>query len=289
MYSIARYLQIVCIYKTRSLNLEAKTQTTNPMTATLPSLPLHPNYRPAISPVDLRQPVRLPEPWPSLEKTIDPDLLLRARGFMLAAEGIRVTIQGETVDMHEVAEVMLNYVGLGFTNSFDPNHFAFRHDDPDFKLKQAMVRAIAELSEQFGARIPSTLWYSLCYLGTRENPQQHATIISQKDKLPFPWFVVDTHLHAIGKVFRLFMHIQSVIHANTGMVLNHNCDCGCDVAPATAEGIGGIMVRLHDTAIGEASQAFLSHLLSESMLLIGLRMPFNMGISPEAGEAIGLV
>lgn len=231
-----------------------------------------------ISPVDPSSPVTLPQPWPALETNdFHADILLRVKGFMLTAQRL---------NFGEAAEEFLKYLGQGFLTRFDAGRFPIKPSDPDAALKRKALDALTELAQEFDGRISTIVWETLAYLATRPNPQGYESILNSQEHLPFPWYIADTVLHAIGKVFGLKHHIDTVFYRHTGFAFEHNCDCSCDLHPLDSE--GKINSPLPTPKHLMATAALNSHLMSESLLIMALHMPFEMGVSPEAAEVMAI-
>ncbi len=230
----------------------------------------------AIDPVNPYQEVKLPEPWQSLSKRIDDDLWIRAKGFKLAA--VRL-------GFGDVADEALSVVGRGFAEEFSPQRFAPKLNDPHQDFKKKFLGALQALSKEFGNRVSGAVWETLAALGTRENPHTETSILSVKDRLTLPWWMADAILHAMGKVFGWKLHVDSRLFAATGMVMEHNCDCN---HAARMPLNGAVSCFISPDKFREATAALLSHILSESLLIGGLKMPFEMGVSPEAREAMAM-
>lgn len=227
-----------------------------------------------ITPVNPNQAITLPRPWDELERQgFHEDLLMRARGFFLAAKHH---------GFEEAAAEFLTRVGNGFMRPFNRTKFEPKANDPDGPLKRSVLDGLSGLADEFSGRIPSIVWDTFAYLGTRPNPLAYETILAQKEHLPFPWWLADTVLHATGKVYGLKHHMDSRIFAACSMIFEHNCDCGCKLySPETG---GVIKAHLPPENQRLATAALFSHLCSESLLIMALKMPFEMGVSPEAAE-----
>lgn len=223
-----------------------------------------------IQPVDLASMPSMPAQMTEIK--LDADLQERVKGYYL---------QSQRLGMEEVSQEFLKYLAIGFLVPFSREKFEPLPGDLYFDQKQRLLTALEELSQEFSGRIPSIVWDSLAYLGTRPDPTKDATILAEVDRLPHPYYVVDTVLHALGKVYGLKMHIDSTVYGYSGMIFEHNCDCSCSFRAPNA---GGLAVFLMPEKHKEATAALLSHLLSESLLLMGLKMPFEMGLSPEAAQ-----
>ncbi|MFZ2804115.1 MAG: hypothetical protein WA001_02740 [Patescibacteria group bacterium] len=232
----------------------------------------------AIRPVDLSQPVTLPEPWPRLiARGFHSDLLDRARAFLLLAEREQF--------VPEATEI-LRLTGEGFLTPFDRRPFEPAAGDPFADVKCRSLNALDQLSAEFGDRIPATVCQTFAFMATRPNPMERATILSMEKWLPLPWWYADAVLHAIGKVFGLMLHVHSRFYQHTGLVLEHNCDCNHAIQEPGEDGM--VRAFLPKVRFSEASAALLSHLLCEGKLIAVDALPFNLGLSPEAAEALAL-
>lgn len=231
-----------------------------------------------IEPVDPTTPVDMPVVWQRLmARGFHRDLADRARAFALIAERGRYVRPA-----HEI----LRLTGEGFAKPFDRTPFEPVAGDAFYDIKRKALNAIDELAVEFGDRMPSTIWQTFAFMATRPNPLAMATILSQAKWLPLPWWYADAVLHALGKVYGLFLHVQSRIWRHTGLVLEHNCDCN----HALQEPAGGTVdVLLPRSRHPEATAALLSHLLCEAKLIAVDGLPFNLGLSPEAKEAMALL
>jgi hypothetical protein len=235
------------------------------------------SYSLVINPVDPSLSVVLPPAMQEIK--LDHDLKLRAQGFWQQSQ--RLGFEPEAVEF-------LTYLGAGFKNKFNRTKFEPKEGDLYFQEKTRVLDAIEELSIQFDGRISTIVWESLAYLGTRPDPTKYASILAEKQYLPLPYYIVDTVLHALGKVYGLKLHIDSVIFRHSGMIFEHNCDCSCSFHKPQDDG-GGLAVFLSPERFPEATGALFSHLVSESLLLMGLKMPFEMGLSPESGEIMAAI
>lgn len=229
----------------------------------------------ALSPVDpLDSPARMPPAWDHLmRRKFHGDLLLRIKCFQQHAER-----EGYAT----AVESSLNVVCESYTMPFDPTAFKPQASDPDASLKSDFLKATEVLSEDFGSRMPSLAWNVLAFMGTRDNPTTKQTILSQSDALKqhyLHWTEADAVLHALGKVYGLMLHVQSRIYEHTGMLLEHSCDCNSDLY--ALESNGAIRVLLQKRHHAEHTAAFLSHLLSEITLIQHLKLPFEMGLTPD--------
>ena len=233
-------------------------------------------FQMTVSPVNLSEQVTLPNPWPTLEQSgFHQDLLDRAKGFML---------QAKRLGFEEQAMDFLGRLGEGFMTPFKANSIIIADNDPDREFKVKALVALQELSDEFGDRVSSIVWQTFAFLATRPNPTGYATILSSKDHLPFPWWVADSVLHGVGKVYGFMLHIHTKMVQQSGVVFEHNCDCGCDVHGG-GKGFD-VSAPLRTGRHTLATAALMSHLMGECLLITGLGMPFEMGLSPEAAEAM---
>jgi len=226
--------------------------------------------------VDLSQEVTLPDPWMTLlSRGFHPDLALRAKAFLL---------HSRVKNFEEEAWEFLDRLGEGFLNPFRSSDIEIALDDPDREYKMQALAALQELSDEFGDRISAIVWQTYPFLATRPSPGKYATILSAKPYLPFPWWLADTVLHGMGKVYGLMMHIQSHMFLRTGRIFEHNCDCGCDVHGGGSDFI--VQASLLRSRYDMATAALFSHLCGDSALIMFLEMPFAMGLSPEAAQVM---
>lgn len=225
-----------------------------------------------IDAVDPTWTVAMPDPWPALEKRIDPDLLLRARGFKLRSmrDGLGT-----------LADEVLRIVGLGFVEPFSSFRFKrmIQDGDPAVVFKLKFLGALEDLAKEFVGRVSAVVWNSLAVLGTRENPHIEQKIRTVKN-LPHPWWFVDSVLHGLGKVYGLHFHVQSRICAATGHVLDHNCDCDHSAKQVIAGQSMNFLIP--SGQFKTASAALMSHVLCETLLVGGMHLPFELGVSNEA-------
>jgi len=231
-----------------------------------------------LDPIDLsvRKSSLLPVSWCSLmTKGFHDDLLLRAKSFMAWSER----------EGFPEAYQILDLIGKGFLEPFDANPFyaEIPEEDPNYRLKIEFVDAIKLLAREFGDRMSSVVWQTLAFMGTREDPLQEVTIVSQADRLTLPWPLADAVLHSLGKVYGLKDHISSRIGEKTNYVLEHNCDCNHALKPLNG---GEMTIFLTPDRFQEATAALLSHLLSETVLIYFLKLPFDLGVTPETAEAM---
>lgn len=208
----------------------------------------------------------LPDPWPALAAGgFHPDLVLRAGNFLknAAAHG-----------MADHARTALAIAGESFRRPFTAASVPIDASDA---RKRAALEAFEELADEFGDRVPSLIWTSLAFLAVRDDADEYASILGLQDELAgktrLPWWIVDSALHASGKVFGFMLHVQSKLSRDAGLVLEHGCDCGGCIYPAED---ARVRFRLPDERRELFTQALFSHFLSETILM-KMGYPFNLG------------
>lgn len=238
-----------------------------------------------LNPLDLdkvRKQVILPKVWQDLEANgFHEDLVTRAYAYMAWME--------RTGDERKIgnARAFLSSLGKGFGEPFDRIPFEPTADDPYIGLKMKALDAITELSHEFGDRVSSVMWDSLAHLGTRSEPEEKRSILKEADILPHHYGIVDTMLHAMGKVYTFSLRVQSVFFAHTGMVLIHNCDCSCSLLNLKKVD-GGISFDFGPGERREATQSLFSHELAESHLILNEKLPFEFTITGDAQALLGV-
>ncbi len=206
------------------------------------------------------------------------DLVLRARRF---------AIYGEDHRCGDAMAAVLDMLGNGFLNRFIPaDHYDITDNDPHAGIKRGCLTALEQLSAEFGDRVSGVVWHSLATLACREDPLRETTILSIGNHLPYPWWMVDAVLHGLGKVYGLKMHIDSRIYHESGMMLEHNCDCNHALKPVLNN--GGILNFLPPDRWQEATAALFTHIASEALMMLTMQLPFALGISPESREVLAL-
>lgn len=224
------------------------------------------------------QAVVLPESWSRLEEAgFHQDLVERARRFKLLAERDGYPEKGKGI---------LEWVGSGFAKRFDRSRFEPKADDADYVFKIQFLDAIQELADEFGDRVSSVVWEALAFMGTRPNPHEEAMIPNCQQYLTMHFGLADAVLHALPDVFGLFLHCQSRIFAHAGVVLEHNCDCSHSAKEAKADAV--VRCFLDPSRFIEATNALLTHLLSNAKLIMVDGYPFNFGLSPEFEAAMAI-
>lgn len=237
-------------------------------------------FSPVIRPVDASSSITLPDPWPELiRREFHVDLLERARGFASRLDQLGGDMKVAGLDM-------LSGLGRGFLMPFQATEYILDSTDIDYELRMNALNALQGMSDYFGDRVSSLVWHTFAFMMVRPEPTERRTIISMQSHLPLPYWVADVVLHATGKVYGFKRHLDSELFLGAGVVTEHNCDCSHSIYPPD---MGGMIVDcLPEDRVEEATAALFSHLLCESILLGGLGMPFNMGVSPEAAEAFAL-
>jgi hypothetical protein len=133
------------------------------------------------------------------------------------------------------------------------------------------------------------LWNTLAALGTRPDPHNETSILAIKETLPYPWYICDAALHAMGKSFALHFHVQSNIWKATGAVLLHGCGCSHWVPGPEEFDEMEIRFTLPKKLYAKCAQEFLDHLLAEATSIVRLGYPFRL--NPEhlrSTEVLGL-
>ena len=239
----------------------------------------------ALRPLDLalaKDSVSLPDSWKQLEDAgFHPDLLERAYAHLAWTDRIgNPTWIGN-------ARAFLSSLGKGYSAQFDRSSFEPRQDDPYVDLKRRALDALIELATEFGNRVPSVMWNSLAHLACRNEPEEKHSILKEAGALPHHYGIVDTMLHAMGKVYTFALHVQSVFFRHTDMVLVHNCDCNCSLLNLRKSD-GGIVFRLNETERFEATQSLMSHMCAESHLILNDMLPFEYTITGDAQALLGV-
>jgi len=188
------------------------------------------------------------------------------------------------------AKAFLNAMAGGFRKSFDKNLFMPKTDDPVFDLKINALNALEKSAKFFGHRVPSVVWDSYAYLGTRENPELSRSILKEADLLPHHYGICDTVFHAVPKCYKMMLGIQSDFWQGTGYVLDHNCDCSCSLINLLAgKGQSSVIFEMEERWIFESTQSAFSHLLAESHLILNCKLPFEYSVTHEASLLPGIV
>lgn len=241
-----------------------------------------------INPVDHEKALslELPGRWPELRRRgFHDDLYLRVAAQHLWGMENRLVISSELLDP------FLAKLAEGYSERFSKLSFLdmIGEDDEYRELKVRTLYAVDELAEQFGDRLPTLLWRTLAFVAVREEPTQDRSIIAevQKSSLPEHYTYLDACLHALGTVFNLNFHVESVFYKHTGHVLIHNCDCGCSLH-SLAKPSGSMCAELPRESVKKATESFLVHLLAQFVMLAGLKLPFELGVGDDAAAALAI-
>jgi len=237
-----------------------------------------------LCPLDIetaKKELRLPDSWQDLEsKGFHTDLVDRAYAHLAWTTRTRnPTWIGN-------ARAFLASLGKGFQAPFKPAGFSPRIGDPYFEMKTRALQALECLAHEFGNRVSSVMWNSLAHLATRSEPEEKKSILKEADALPHHFGIVDTMLHAMGKVYTFALRVQSVFYEHTGMVLVHNCDCNCSLLNLKRVD-GAIRFSLSSDERREATQSLFTHQCAESHLILDQMLPFEYTITKEAGILFG--
>jgi hypothetical protein len=234
-------------------------------------------YTVEITPVDLTHPIDLPHPWTHLQaKNFHHDLTELSRRYLL---------QARRLGFEDLGREVLTQLGTGFLTPFDRTHFEHLIGGPYADMQCKVLDVLQELSQEFGDRISSVVWDSFAFLGTVPDPTIETTILSRQESLTHPYWIVDSCLHAVGKAYRLLLHIETCMSRAGAGLFEHGCGCDCRVAPST---LGKVEYALAPELYKVVSFELWSHTLSESLLIGGLHMPFEMGLSPYAADVMRL-
>jgi len=230
----------------------------------------------------LKSKITLPRYWKELEsKKFHPDLLDRAYAHTAWTERTANPIWIGN------AETFLSVLGKGYLKPFDRTLFPFSDDDPYYEMKKNALNALEELSLEFGDRVSSVMWNSLAHLATRSEPEEKKSILKEASTLPHHYGIVDTMLHAMGKVYTFSLRVQSVFFGHTGMILVHNCDCNCSLLNLKRVS-GAVRFELNEEESFEATQSLFTHMCAESHLILNDKLPFEYTITKEAEELFGV-
>lgn len=219
----------------------------------------------------------LPKFWQENLMDFYPDLLLRARAAM--AWAVRANCE-QNFRAH------LSALGKGFKSPFDRTKFEPKPNATFYELRKKGLDAISELAIFYGDRVSSVVWDSFAHLAVREEPEEKRSILKEQDTLPHHYGIVDTALHASGKVYTFMMHVQSVFFKHTGMILVHNCDCNCSLLNLKKVE-GSVVFNLQKNEIAEPTQSLFTHLLAEGHLILDRKLPFEFSITEDAKLLFG--
>lgn len=219
---------------------------------------------------------RLPKSWKILnDLNFYPDLLEISKRYLA---------QSEKLGLFKEASVFLEQIGEGFLRKFDSKLFRPDSSDPDALVKNKILDALDELSNEFDDRISSVVWDSFAHLATRNDIHKERSILDESNSLPHPWYVVDSVLHSVAKAYAFKLHIDSIIFKHAKVVVMHGCGCSCSLQKVESNGY--IEMLLKKSRFKKSTFEVLSHLTSESLLIMGLQMPFAMGFSDDAQQVL---
>lgn len=212
--------------------------------------------------------------------------LLEQQGFHsdLLEIASRYHAQAKKLGYPKEAEAFLEPVGEGFLLKFDSSHYRPKKGDPQAETKNKVLDALEELSEQFGDRVSTVVWDSYAHLATRKDVEEEASILDEADTLPHPWYVVDSVLHSVAKAYSFKLHIDTVVFEHASVIVLHGCGCNCSIMPI--ETAGNVDVRLDPGRFHKSTFEVMSHLVSESLLIMAMKMPFAMGFSDDAQQVL---
>lgn len=219
----------------------------------------------------------LPQFWTENLMDFHPDLLLRAQAAMAWAkrEGFETNMKAH-----------LSALGKGFVIHFCRSSFEPAIGATFYDLRKKGLDAIEELAIFYGDRVSSVVWDAFAHLAVREEPEEKRSILKEQDTLPHHYGIVDTALHAAGKVYTFMMHVQSVFFKHTGMILVHNCDCNCSLLNLKKVD-GQVVFNLQKSEILEPTQSLFTHLLAEGHLILDQKLPFEFSVTEEAKLLFG--
>ncbi len=230
-----------------------------------------------LSPLDLtnvKSRLQLPASWQKLEKrNFHDDILMRAYAHLAWVE------RTENPIWIKNARAFLSAMAKGFSQPFDRRFFAPQPSDPHYKLKMQGLDAIETLAHEFGDRVSSVVWDSYAHLATRKEPEVQKSILKEQDSLSHHYGIVDTMLHATGKVYTFHFRLQAVFYKHTGMIL---------VLLNLKKIDGGVQFEFGSREeMIEATQSLFVHQCAESHLILNSKLPFEYTITKEAQELFG--
>lgn len=231
--------------------------------------------------------------WKRLQEKADlADLVVRAeRMYYLALQERKKGEEG-TAFFHRYT-AFVEAVGSGLLEPFraDPYREFVRTDGPEHAVKLGVLGALQTLSDRYAGRVPSLLWQALAFVALRDDAFIDRSIIGdalryRKTIAPWHYTFYDACLHALGKVYSLLLDVQTEISRQSGVVLIHNCDCGCSLV-RLARG-GSVDVPLGEEFHRKATESFMTHVLAEGVLILRDRLPFVTGVGDDAKAALEL-
>ena len=214
-------------------------------------------------PVDVGKLAGLPAPWPRLQPNFHPHLYDRAQRFWtcVVEDGYQEWLIEPIVTL-----------GESYLRKFDRNKYPHQHYG-NFCTGE-WLDALEQLAGE-NILISPILWETLAALGTRDNPLEEDAIPLVKG-LPHAWGICDASVHALGKAYELFFHVQERLRQHSGHVLLHNCACNHIVHDVRM--VSGSFPLMPDTenARDHQAKAWLDHFMSELYLMFVNGLPFRM-------------
>jgi hypothetical protein len=217
--------------------------------------------------------IAMPDCWRALEKHESmADLCERARKFLIFSQGN---------EFEDEAHETLQILGEGFTclSRIEDSYQCIRENTV---IARSAMAAMNSLLKDFQGRVSSVVWVALASLLGRQNPLKEESIIRLEAQLPYPFWLIDAIIHALGKVYLLSLHVQSRIFQYTGLIFDHNCDCNHALKPLKTGKISSVF--LPKGQIRTATAALFTHILCETFLIRKHGLPFALGVSSEMQE-----
>ena len=184
-------------------------------------------------------------------------------------------------------------LGAGLLEPFSstPLRQYVRDNDPDAQIKRGVLDGLDEISKRYAGRVPSMLWEALAFVALRDDAFIDRSIIGDAMKYKgsvarWHYAFYDACLHGFGKVYSLMLDAQTDITKHAGVVLIHNCDCGCSLVRLKRGGT--VDVPLAPEFHRKAAESFLTHVLTEGIILLRDRLPFVTGVGDDAAAALAL-
>lgn len=232
--------------------------------------------------------------WKALQAAGNvPELVVRAERMYLMALNARQQNGAEGVAFFERYTSFAEALGQGLLEPFSsaPLRQYVRAEDADAKIKHGVLDALDALSMRYEGRAPSLLWEALAFVALREEAFVDRSIIGDAVRYKstvarWHYAFYDACLHALGKVYSLLLDVQTEISTRSGVVLIHNCDCGCSLVRLSRSGT--VHVPLAAEFHRKATESFLTHVLAEGVLILRDRMPFITGVGDDAAAALAL-
>ncbi len=166
-------------------------------------------------------------------------------------------------------------LGESFLKPFDSRAYPHKHYGAFF-CTDTWLSGVDALALEFGADFSPILWDTIASLGTRENPLEEDTILNVQGELPYAWGICDAALHALGKTYGLFLHVQERLRRHSGHVLMH--DCGCSHALQDILEVSGSfpLLKPEEPVYFKMKKAWLDHFMGELYLMFVDGFPFRM-------------